>query len=63
MDQKEIDYRKLNERIVEQAYHSAGFTMTKDQLNQLVKGKFDRAEHYHKSLQTQQGSVYIQIED
>jgi hypothetical protein len=48
---KEIDYTKLNERIVEQAYETAfGQTMTKEQLQKLIQDKFERARVYHEAL-------------
>ena len=50
---KEIDYTKLNERIVEQAYETAfGATMTKEQLQKLIQDKFERARKYSESLNT-----------
>jgi len=48
---KKIDYTKLNERIVEQAYETAfGATMTKEQLQKLIQDKLERARHYSESL-------------
>jgi len=48
---KEIDYTKLNERIVEQAYETAfGAEMTKEQLQKLIQDKFERARIYHEAL-------------
>jgi len=47
----EIDYTKLNERIVEQAYEAAlGNTLTKEQLQKLIQDKFERARVYHEAL-------------
>jgi len=46
----EIDYKKLNERIVEQAYETAFGEMTKEQLQKLIQDKFDRAKKYHEAL-------------
>ena len=46
----EIDYTKLNERIVEQAYETAFGEMTKEQLQKLIQDKFDRARKYHEAL-------------
>jgi hypothetical protein len=43
MQTKEIDYTKLNERIVEQAYDSA-FRMTEEQTRKLIQDKFERAK-------------------
>ena len=46
--QKEkIDYTKLNERIVEQAYEAV---LNKEQLQKLIQGKFERARKYHEAL-------------
>jgi hypothetical protein len=47
---KKIDHTKLNERVVEQAYETAFGEITKDQLQQLIQDKFDRAKKYHQSL-------------
>ena len=44
---KEIDYTKLQERIVEQAYESV---LTKEQFQKLIQDKFDRATMYHQAL-------------
>jgi truncated hemoglobin YjbI len=44
---KEIDYEKLNERIVEQAYEAV---LNKEQLQKLIQDKLDRARQYHKAL-------------
>ena len=47
---KEIDYTKLNERIVEQAYEAVlGNTLTKEQLQKLIQDKFERARLYHEA--------------
>jgi hypothetical protein len=48
---EKIDYTKLNERIVEQAYEAAlSNTLTKEQLQKLIQDKFDRARQYHEAL-------------
>jgi hypothetical protein len=48
---EKIDYTKLNERIVEQAYETAfGYEMTKEQLQKLIQDKLDRARVYHEAL-------------
>ena len=48
---KEIDYTKLNERIVEQAYETAfGHEITKEQLQKLIQDKFERARKYHEAM-------------
>ena len=47
----EIDYTKLNERIVEQAYEAVlGPSMTQEQLQKLIQDKFERARVYHEAL-------------
>ena len=48
---KQRDYKKLNERISEQAYESAfGKELTKEQLQKLIQDKFERARKYHEAL-------------
>lgn len=42
-----IDYKKLNERIVEQAYEAV---LTKEQLQKLIQDKLERARQYRESL-------------
>ena len=44
---EQIDYKKLNERVVEQAYEAV---LTKEQLQKLIQDKFERARKYHESL-------------
>jgi hypothetical protein len=46
----EINYEKLNERIVEQAYETAFGEMSKEQLQKLIQDKFERARKYHEAL-------------
>ena len=46
----EIDYKKLNERIVEQAYEAVLGELSKEQLQKLIQDKFDRARKYSESL-------------
>jgi hypothetical protein len=43
----EIDYAKLNERIVEQAYE---VVLNKEQLQKLIQDKFERARLYHEAM-------------
>jgi hypothetical protein len=43
----EIDYAKLNERIVEQAYEAV---LNKEQLQKLIQDKFERARLYHEAM-------------
>jgi hypothetical protein len=47
---EKIDYEKLNERIVEQAYETAFGEISKEQLQKLIQDKFERAKKYHESL-------------
>jgi len=44
---EQIDYKKLNERIVEQAYEAV---LTKEQLQKLIQDKFERARQYREAL-------------
>jgi hypothetical protein len=44
---EQIDYTKLNERVVEQACEAV---LTREQLQQLIQDKFDRAKIYHQAL-------------
>jgi molecular chaperone DnaK (HSP70) len=51
MEKNKIDYTKLNERIVEQAYEAAfSNSITKEQLQKLIQDKFERARQYHEAL-------------
>lgn len=54
---KKIDYTKLNERIVAQAYTSSG--LTPKQVTELYAAKVARAE----ALVKARTETYIQIED
>ena len=54
-----IDYKKLNDKIVEQAYATVK-GMSQDEKRKLIQEKLARAVHYHKSLNS---TVYHQIED
>jgi len=47
---KQIDYVKLNERIVEQAYETAFEELTQEQLQKLIHDKFERARLWHEAL-------------
>jgi len=47
---EQIDYTKLNERVVEQAYETAFGEMTKEQLQKLIQDKFERARIYREAL-------------
>jgi hypothetical protein len=42
MELKEIDYKKLKKKIVEQAYVSA-YTLSDEQTRKLIQDKFERA--------------------
>jgi hypothetical protein len=55
-----IDYSKLNERIVKQATEIPGFTLSEEQKKQLFNNKIERAAAM---LQSRNKSVYHQIED
>jgi hypothetical protein len=44
---EQIDYEKLNERIVEQAYEAV---LSKEQLQKLIQDKLERARQYSHSL-------------
>jgi hypothetical protein len=46
----EIDYKKLNERVVEPAYEAVLGELSKEQLQKLIQDKFDRARKYHEAL-------------
>jgi len=51
METNKIDYTKLNERIVEQAYETAfGPEMTSEQLQKLIQDKFERARLWHEAM-------------
>jgi hypothetical protein len=48
---KQRDYLKLNEHINEQAYESLfGKELTEEQLQKLIRDKFERARQYHEAL-------------
>lgn len=49
MKTKDIDYTKVNRKIVEQAYDSA-FRLTEEQTRKLIQDKFERAEAHHLAL-------------
>ena len=44
---EKINYEKLNERIVEQAYENV---LTKEQFQKLIQDKFERARVYQEAL-------------
>ena len=46
---EQIDYTKVKERIVEQAYDSA-FRLTEEQTRKLIQDKFERAEAHYLAL-------------
>ena len=51
MKHSKIDYTKLNDRIVEQVNDSLeSYTMSKEQTEQLIQAKFDRARQYSEAL-------------
>jgi hypothetical protein len=45
----EIDYTKVKEKIVEQAYDSA-FHMTEEQTRKLIQSKFERAAAMYRAM-------------
>ena len=47
---EQIDCKKLNERIVEQAYETAFGELTQEQLQKLIQDKFERARLWHEAL-------------
>ncbi len=49
METKEIDYTKLNKKIVEQAYVSA-YTLSDEQTRKLIQDKFERARTLSEAL-------------
>ncbi len=49
MEKNEIDYSKLQKKIVEQAYDSA-FRMSEEQTRKLIQDKFDRARTLREAL-------------
>jgi hypothetical protein len=50
MEHKEIDYSKLNQRIVEQAFASGNMEMTPEQKQKLIQDKLERAIKYSELL-------------
>jgi hypothetical protein len=46
----DINYEKLNKRIVEQAYETAFGEISKEQLQKLIQDKFERARKHHEAL-------------
>ena len=51
MHYKEIEFDKLSQRIIEQAYASASQVLTEEQKHKLIQDKFDRAKALHEALQ------------
>lgn len=48
---KQIDYTKLNERVVEQAYESVYKTeLSQEDFQKLIQDKFERARKYHEAF-------------
>ncbi len=52
MQYKNINFDKLSQRIVEQAYASASQVMTEEQKRKLIQDKFERARAYRKAQET-----------
>jgi hypothetical protein len=46
---EQIDYTKVKDKIVEQAYDSA-FRLTEEQTRKLIQDKFERAEAHYRAL-------------
>jgi hypothetical protein len=55
----DIDYTKLNDRIVKQAYDASDAFLTQAQLQKLFQNKIDRAQKMIEARDT----IYHQIED
>ena len=55
----DIDYTKLNDRIVKQAWNASTAFLTEAQKQKLFQNKIDRAEQMIQARDT----VYYQIED
>ncbi len=51
MKYEKIDYTQLNDRIVKQVYESLP-VLNKEDLNELIKGKFERARQYSEALKS-----------
>jgi len=49
MEYKDIDFDKLSQRIVEQAYASANLHMTEEQKRKLIQDKFERARELYEA--------------
>ncbi len=50
MKQNRIDYTKLNEQIVRQAYAGL-FTLNEQEKRKLIEAKFERARQYSEALE------------
>jgi hypothetical protein len=50
MKDNRIDYSKLNEQIVRQAY-AVKFVLDEQEKHKLIEGKFERAKKYYEALQ------------
>jgi hypothetical protein len=50
MKENKIDYTKLNERIVDQAY-TGTFVLTSQEKQKLINDKFNRAKQYREALE------------
>jgi hypothetical protein len=55
-----IDYSKLNDQIVKQAYRGFPPVLDEKEKHRLIREKIERAAQYQRSLS---GTVYHQIED
>jgi isopenicillin N synthase-like dioxygenase len=65
MKENKIDYTKLNEQIVRQAYAGL-FTLDKHEKQKLIDAKFERARQYiealEKSVLKKEGKVEVQVD-
>ncbi len=50
MEYSNINFDKLSQRIVEQAYASASQVLTEEQKRKLIQDKFKRAEAHYNAL-------------
>jgi len=51
MQYKEINFDKLSQRIIEQAYASASQVLTEEQKRKLIQDKFERARQLYEAQQ------------
>lgn len=51
MQYKDINFDKLSQRIIEQAYASASQVLTEEQKRKLIQDKFERARQLYEAQQ------------